>query len=488
MTEPSELSLGGEAAKGTVAKFGMAIVGFLGTVVFARALGPNSFGGYYLLLTAVQLTIRPVGGWAEAGKKRFSETASDGRSILGSVIAGYVLWTAVAAVGGLLAADVIVEYTGLNAGPVLFVVLVATIGLFEASERLVEATGMMSVTTAIDAVRSYVTFGTQLLLVVGAGAGVVGLALGLAAASLLVVPLLLYVLATAPVLPSREIVESLGSFAVYSVPAELFNTTFDNIDLLLIGALLAADYAGDYQVAFALVVPATFVSEVAAGGLMSRVSNLRSKRRDVVMDVTNSLSYTSVLALPLFAGALALNEPLIRVFFGTEYQTAPALLVGLALARIIMTQNRPLSHVLRGLDDPRADMRVSIVALGLNVVLGVTLGYAYGVYGIVAATIVSEAVRYAALAFVVRRQLGNIELLPRPLLEQTVAAAGMLAIVVGVRSLVTIRGWVSLAVVVSVGVTGYFVLLLGVSRQTRAMLRSVAESLGYASPLSGGRD
>jgi len=149
---------------------------------------------------------------------------------------------------------------------------------------------------------------------------------------------------------------------------------------------------------------------------MSRVSNLRSKRRDVVMDVTNSLSYTSVLALPLFAGALALNEPLIRVFFGTEYQTAPALLVGLALARIIMTQNRPLSHVLRGLDDPRADMRVSIVALGLNVVLGVTLGYAYGVYGIVAATIVSEAVRYAALAFVVRRQLGNIELLPRPLL------------------------------------------------------------------------
>ena len=373
--DATAVSQGGEALKGTAAKFTMALGGFVGTIVFARELGPTSFGGFYLLLTVVRIANRPVSGWAEAAKKRYSETSEDRREVVGAVLVWYVLALAVFALVALAFAAPIRSELGVRNAGGLLVILFAGITLYEAIERLFEATGRLGRSTWIDAVRSYLTLGGQFLLV-SVGLGAAGMVGGLTAASLVVVPVLAYSLGTTPALPTRQTVRRIGSFARYSIPSTLFTTAFDNFDILLLGALVSAAAVGDYQVAFTLVVPATFVSEVVASGLMARVSALRSRSEPVATDIENALMFSSVLSLPLLAGAVVVASSLVTVVYGVEYAGAAPLLIGLAAARVLMTQNRPLSHALRGLDRPDVDMRIAVAALGVNVLVGIALTFA----------------------------------------------------------------------------------------------------------------
>jgi len=48
MTQASEVPFGLEVTRGVLAKFLMAIIGFAGTIIFARILGPVALGGSIL--------------------------------------------------------------------------------------------------------------------------------------------------------------------------------------------------------------------------------------------------------------------------------------------------------------------------------------------------------------------------------------------------------------------------------------------------------
>lgn len=472
MTDASQVSLGGETAKATIAKLTMAAAGFVGTVLFARILGPTAFGGFYLLLSLVKLADRPLAGWGSAAKKRFSEATTSESEILGAQFLVNVAAVAVAVVVAFALADPLRSYTGLPGAPVLFVALFVAVSLFEPLHQLVNARGLVGAATWIDALRSYLTLPLQLAFVL-AGFGAAGMAFGLTAATMLVIPVQLYYVRMLPVVPTAGTLRSLGEFARYSIPTSYFSTVYDRFDILLLGALLTQGAAAQYEVAAKLTLPATFVASAAASGLMARVSNLSSKGRPVAKDVTNTLAFASVLAVPIFFGALAMPRPLVVTFYGGEYAEAATLLVGIALYRLVHTQNVPLVQTANGLDRPEAYMRVSGLALAFNVAAGVVLTLWLGAIGVVIATIAAEVLIYAAMARVVRRELDEVALLPRTLLEQVGAAVVMYLVVVALHGVVPVRSWVDLVVLVGVGAATYGVVLLAVSSQLRLTIGSV---------------
>ena len=71
MTDASEVNASFEVGKGLIAKIVMAVIGFSGTILFARLLGASDFGGYYLLLMIAEFLKKPVDGWSVAAKKRY---------------------------------------------------------------------------------------------------------------------------------------------------------------------------------------------------------------------------------------------------------------------------------------------------------------------------------------------------------------------------------------------------------------------------------
>lgn len=294
MTDASNVNLSMEVSKGLVAKVLMAMVGFAGTIIFARKLGATNFGGYYLLLMIAEILKKPVDGWSAATKKRYSESSSPKDEIVSIQIISLVLLVAVVAVVAYPFRSAVVGFTGVVRSYHVLVFLLGSLSLYSAFESIVGATGQVGRQTGIDTFRSVITLVLQALFV-WYGIGVLGMAYGLGLATLISVPLLLWSFDFTVSVPTRATFQSLAVFAKDSIPYSFVSKAWDRYDIFLIGALLSPTIVGYYEVAYKLVVPATFVSGLIGSVMMSRTSNLKSRGEDATADVANSLSFRACL-------------------------------------------------------------------------------------------------------------------------------------------------------------------------------------------------
>lgn len=472
------MSLGGETVKASALKFGMALIGFVGTIVFARHLGSSAIGGYYLLITAVKLSNRPINGLAEAVQKRASEAESNINELVTASVAFTVVWTFFLTTIAFVFAEFLASFTEMDNAWIAFSTLLATLSFFVVFQDTVAAFGEIGRSRWYDTVRSYLTFPVQILLLFGAGLGNAALVYGeVVATSVILVVIFVFAIPTTLVRPSRGTLRSLWSYAKYSIPNTYLNQMYSQLDTVLLGILVTQSAVGDYGVAFRLTVPATFISMVASLGMFSKVSNLDSKGEEIAGDIQNTLTYSSVIAIPMMAGGVILAEPLVVTVFGTEYVSAAPLLIGLLAYQLLRTQTQPLERVANGLDKPEVVTSVSTGLLTVNVILGVLLTLEYGAIGVVVATVIAELFRYGWLRRFVRSEVQFINFLPRPMVEQFVSAAVMAAAVLALQEGIAITSWLRLSVVLSGGALVYFVTLVGVSSMFRHTVRDIASVL-----------
>jgi O-antigen/teichoic acid export membrane protein len=471
MSDIKNLNLGRETLGATAAKIVMALAGFVGTIVFARVLGPSTYGGVGLIVTLAGIVDKPIEGWGIAGKKRVSEDVKNTPQVLGAQIAGNSIWIALVSIGALLFAGKITSYTGLAKPPLFLVLLLSTVGMFSTFQSLLKGHGRVNLATWVDTLRSYLTLPFQVGLVLF-GWGAAGMVYGLAAASAVMIPLTLYYLGTSPALPGRTQLRSLWEYAQYSIPSTAFNLIYNRLDILVLGALLTPSAVGYYDIAWKLTLPAMFVVQAAGPSLMSKLSALDAAGEATNKDLVNTLSFTSIFAIPTFVGAVILHRDLVVTLYGPGFAPAGTLLVGLAALRIISTQSEPLIQALNGLDRPDVTMWITGTTLVGNVILGIGLTIVLGPIGVVIATLAAEAARYVAAVMLLRRELAPFPLFPRPLVEQMVASLLMGGTVLIFSRYVTIRGWEDLSLLIGVGVIVYSMVLLVISMQLRRTVRS----------------
>jgi len=493
--DAGQMNLGAEVSKGVAAKFVQAGLGFVGAIIFARVLGPTDFGGFYLIIAVAKIVDFPIDGWADGTKKRFSEADSPRSEIIRSQ---WLLNTVVLAITGgaaFLLADVFQSYTDVENAWLFFVLLLGAKVFFYPHQRLLSARGLVGLSTWNDTLRSVFTFGFQLGLVL-LGFGVAGMAWGWVIATVLTIPVSLYYLREylRPVLsfPSRETWRSIAEFAQYSTLNSIFGKAYSRYDVLLLGALLTPAAVAHYEVAYKLSVPAMFVSTVAGSGLMVKVSNLDSRGEAVAQDITNTLSFTSLLAVPLFFGALAMPVAIIRTVFGPEYTAAAPLLVGLTFYQLVYTRNSVFRRALEGVDRPDTVLKIVFVTLSFNVVAGFVLTLEFGAIGVVVATVAAGLLRYAMSAYLlaktvgaqlVRNELGAVTLFPKLFRVQLVAGAVMFVAVFLLQRTVAVRSWLVLATLVGTGAVIYFLVLIVASKQFRNTALDIVESFGFDSHL-----
>lgn len=469
---PGEMSLGLETLKGVSGKMVQSILGFAGTIIFARVLGPRNFGGFYLLLTLVQVSDRPLAGIGTAAKKRFSEIDAPRDEILGALLLSCLGAAGLAVVAGGLLADELAAFTGLEDAGVVFVVLFGTLIFFHPFQQLLAAKGLVGLGMWNDTLRSILTLPFQIGFV-ALGFGAAGMGYGLAAATVFTIPVIHYFLRVRPAVPTSETLGSLWEYARYSIVTRLIGKTFKRLDLLLLGWLATTAAVGYYEAAFKLTIPAMFVAYTAGSGLMVKVSNLDSRGETVAQDISNTVSFVSILAVPMFFGALALSEELIVTAFGAEYRAGASLLVGLALYQVLATQSNPYRQGLNGLDLPRLGMKIDVAVLSLNVAVGIALVLEMGAIGVVIATVLAEFTRYVLCSLALKRRVPEIVQFPRLLFEQTFAGLAMFGVIVAARSYVQVDSWLVLGFLVGLGAVTYGAILLALSAQLRLTLRSV---------------
>lgn len=208
---------------------------------------------------------------------------------------------------------------------------------------------------------------------------------------------------------------------------------------------------------------------------MSRTSNLASRGEDVTADVTNSLSFASLFAIPIFFGALAIPEKLVVTAYGPEYRSAAVLLIGLALYQIFNTQSTVFGDIIAGLDRHNANLKISVVAFTVNIILGYLLILRYGALGVVAATVVASVVEYVAAAYLLTRF--DTPFISKTVLQELLAGALMYTVLVTLSTVINIDSWYSLLLVVASGGLLYFGVLIAISMRIRTVIRSVLNTV-----------
>ena len=429
MTDAGDVSFGAETLKGVGANLAMFVFGFAATAYFARELGPAVFGGFYLLLSVVQFANRIPHGFGGACQKRLAETGTPDGELLGLTLSLSLAGTVVAGVVAFVGRDHLVAYTDIPNAPVLGVALFAAISLFLPLQFLLAGTGRFGVTHWIGFGRDVAKRALQFALV-ALGLGVTGMVVGFAAATFLLLPVLLALLAVRPALPSLATTAYVWEYARYNIPSNVVGKAYTRFDVFLLGWVGLTASVGYYEVALSLTAIATLISGVVMDGILSRVSNLTSRDESIGEILTATLSYTSVIAIPLFVLVTVFADPLVRAVYGPEYLATVPLLVGIGLYRIVQTQREPLDSAVKGMGRPDAVFRISSVTLAVNLILGVALVYTVGPVGVIVATVIAELFRCSLLHRALRNAGESVPVLPRALRTQFLGAAAMALVIV----------------------------------------------------------
>jgi O-antigen/teichoic acid export membrane protein len=305
---------------------------------------------------------------------------------------------------------------------------------------------------------------------------------GMMLANLLIAPVVVYAVGVRPRLPSRDAVGTIWTYARYSIPNGIVGTAQQRMDRILLGFLASTAVLGNYEVALKLTLPAMFVAGIAQDGLMSRISNRRSRDESFATDIQNNLANASVFGIPLFFGALTLGGPVVVTLYSNQYSDAVPFFAGLALFRLLRTQKSILTGVLNGLNRPELNFRISLGVFSFNLIAGVALLFAIGPIGVVIATVVSEVFAYGVRGYMVRSLVPSVRLFPRLLIEQVLSGAVMAVIVYAARLALPLATWPYVFAVVGLGGVTYFAVLTAISHSFRATVVAVARDAGLPVP------
>jgi O-antigen/teichoic acid export membrane protein len=474
MRETHDLSISGEVLIGLSSKVLTMGFGFAAFVLFARQLGPASLGGYLLVVAGARLVSKIARGTGTAIKKRASEANTDPRELFGLGILVQIGLVAATTAVLSLTAQRIQWYIEAPNLVISVVGIVGTLGGFYISQQFYQGLGYPGYSSWIDTIRSIVTTIAQVGLLLTTDLGSFALVIGLCMANGFSALIAVGLGRTWPAIPSRETIANVWRFGRWSVPDALVSDVYSRLDVLIIGAVVGNAAVAFYGTGLRLVQPAAFVAGSIGVPLMVRASGRHSRDMDVIHDLTNAVSYTSIIAIPIFFGSLAMPTAIVRTVFGEGFGAAAPAVVGLAAFQVVQTFGTPFTSVWEGIDRIDVEFKIALVVITFNIPLAIIAAYPYGLVGVIAATIAAELLRivlYEALAY---RIFDDI-IFPRPVVEQIISGAVMFGVVTILADQVAVTGWLPLLALVSVGGVVYFGALFAVSRGFRHTTKSVID-------------
>lgn len=448
---------------GVIGKTIGAAVAFAGSIFLARTIGDAGYGAFYFLLSISMFLDKPITQWSNSCRKRMTEQDFPTDRAAGAIFLG-------ALVGSLIIAGFTV-FLNLVAGPVrgidsrhLAIIFIGTV-FYTGSKEILNGTTNFGLNPWLEVIREVIRVALQIALVFLIS-DVAGMVIGLTAASLLLTPMVIRLSGVRPSLPTRNDLAEIYSFAKVLVPNGFIASALSQIDIIILGTLAGTAIVGNYRIAMNLLFPAEFVVATMAPGMMSRVSNLDSRNEDPSETVADGLSFVSVLAIPIAAGAIVIGDLVAITVYSSEFARAGLFIGWLGVYYVLQTQMRVLQAAFKGLDRPNRVLKLNIVGFSINIILGLGLFYLIGAVGIVYATVVGIGSRYLIGAYWLRNDL-EVVLLPKPLQHQLIAAVVMATGIYVIRMSIGIDSWLEVGGVVLSGGLLYGSVLVSISREFR---------------------
>ena len=240
---------------------------------------------------------------------------------------------------------------------------------------------------------------------------------------------------------SLELARPLLSYGVNIATGNLLGTVARNIDYLLIGSYIGAAALGVYTIAFRL--PEFLILQICA--LIGKVifpaySKIRINQGSLKHAFLVTMSYVTLITVPLGLGMALVADPLIRTLFPDEWLEAIPVTRAIALYALFFSLTYNIGDIYKAQGRPSVLTKLS--ALRLFILLP-ALWWAAAIVGDVTAvawTQMAFSVFYVALNLIVASKMLNTSL--REILEtlQPAAIAGALMALTVLSTLALLAG------------------------------------------------
>ena len=470
-----DVKFGFQVSLGLAGRIVSMLVGFGGSIVLARTVGPEIFGQYFLFLSIASLLDNPITGWGQGVRKRLTEQTFPDEQAVGAAYSSFILIPLIAVV-----VNLVIQRTGFLMDTQNPAVLVPLMFVASASytvvKELLNGTVYFGSVNWVDALRDILRVVFQLSLVV-LGFSLSGMVVGFVGATLIAIPVTHHLVGISPKIPSVNSLRSIWRYARHAIPRRMLGTALTRMDILLLGFVTASATAGQYQAALNITLPATLLVNVAAPGLMSRVSSLNSDPNieSVATHVQRSINFSSIVAIPIVAGAAVFGSETVVLIYSPKYAEAGLFVFGIATFQLLKSQTSIYTSVIEGINRPDLTLRYSLIQFTINLGLGIVLLISIGPVGVIVATVFAKFLHYFLTMWKVTTKL-NINPIDEPIQYQ-ITAAVLMAIVVGVlgRNVTPEDSFLTIFVLLS-GIITYCSILLFDGRHRNLALSLIRET------------
>lgn len=444
---------------------------------FAHTVGAAVLGAYYLFMAYNGLfSMVTDGGFGGAAIKRISEGEEPDAYFSASFVLRLV-FTLIVVIGLLVFRSYFIDLN--DSGMFVWLILALFVSMFEGPiSTAVAGRGKMGIRLTCAAIGNISRIMFQVLAVYF-GYEAAGLAGGLVAGTLLSVIVEFRFFDLNFKRFKWYHLKSLSFFSFWLFLTSTGSLVFSQSDTIMIGYFMENANVGVYRVALQFTMVATFSTYALRNTLWPRVSRW-SKTGEVGLieeSLSRAISYSLLLAAPVFVGGVLLGDKLLLFFYGTEFAEGYISLVVLLAVQIVNVFQYFFTMYLDAMDHPKKSFSVTAVGVVANIVLNSILIPFIGINGAAIATLVTMTLN-SLLARRALSQFIKIQLESHSLFNITIASFIMGILVAVYRLLVPLSNvWFTLAIVAAGGGI-YAVSVLKLDQKIHNELRGIVEGMG----------
>lgn len=455
-------------------------IGFFSTMYFAHAVGADVLGAFFLFMAYFGIiSLITDGGFGGATVKRISEGEEPDAYFSASVILRSLFVTVVLLV--LIAFHrYFVDLD--SSGTFIWLLIALIVSLLQGTvSNGINGRGKMGIFSTANFIGNIWQILFQVIAVF-LGYGVAGLAGGLVTGMLVGSFVQLRFLDLHFVSFGWRHLKSLFSFSFWLFLISGGSMVFMYSDTVLIGYYMSNADVGVYRVLFQFTSLAAFTTNALRGALWPKVSRWDKIGETglIEMSLSRALTYSLILALPLFMGGALLGDKLLYFFYGAEFGNYPTLMI-LFLVQIVNIFQYFFTTYLSAMNQLKELFKITVVAIVANIALNALLIPIMGISGAAIATLVTMAIHtILAMKILSRRITLRLELSS---LQNILKASIIMGLVVGgYRFIVPLTSiWLALIPVVLGGVI-YGVLLLKLDRNIYEELKGIMVQMNVGWP------
>lgn len=249
-------------------------------------------------------------------------------------------------------------------------------------------------------------------------------------------------------------IKKLSTFSLWMFLISSGWIVFLNIDTVMISFFLGNNDVGIYRVILQFTSIAAITTLAIKTTLLPRISrwSITKETQMIEKSLSRAITFSLILAMPLFVGGLLLGDKLLYYFFGSIYGTGHVVLVILFSVQIVNIFHHLFITFLTGLDKVKEMVFITLLAVVTNIILNAVLIPQIGINGAALATLLTMLLQAYYIKKILMKSI-TIKLEKESVINIIQSSIIMGIVVLGLKTCIPINSiWILLIIVLISGI------------------------------------